>query len=74
VAEVAVVGVPERRLGETVAAFVVPTDPTVPPSADQMRAYARQRLAGFKVPSEWSFVTHLPKTSVKVQRRLLIRG
>ncbi|MCW2720299.1 class I adenylate-forming enzyme family protein [Pseudonocardia sp.] len=72
VAEVAVVGVPERRLGETVAAFVVPAEGSAPPTADELRAFARERLAGFKVPGEWSFVTSLPRTSSgKVQRRLL---
>ena len=47
VADVAVVGVPDARWGENVCAVVVPAGPLDP--AD-LRAFARERLAGFKVP------------------------
>jgi acyl-CoA synthetase (AMP-forming)/AMP-acid ligase II len=75
VAEAGVVGLPERRLGEIVAAFVVPADPGAPPSADDLRAYARERLAGFKVPERWRFVERLPRNaSGKLMRRRLTDG
>jgi acyl-CoA synthetase (AMP-forming)/AMP-acid ligase II len=49
VGEVAVVGVPDAMMGEKVGAVIVPLPgATVDPAA--VVAYARQRLAGFKVP------------------------
>jgi acyl-CoA synthetase (AMP-forming)/AMP-acid ligase II len=73
VREVAVVGVPDRRWGEVVKAFVVPSDPTVRPAAEDLRAFARSRLAGFKVPMEWEFIESLPRNQAgKVLRRSLV--
>jgi acyl-CoA synthetase (AMP-forming)/AMP-acid ligase II len=72
VREVSVVGVPDRRWGEVVKAFVV-LEPGAPrPDPDDLRAYARVRLAGFKVPTEWQFIDELPRNQAgKVLRRLL---
>lgn len=53
-----VVGVPDRRLGETLAAFVVPSG--VPVGHDELAAFVRVRLAGFKVPAYWYDVGELP--------------
>jgi acyl-CoA synthetase (AMP-forming)/AMP-acid ligase II len=73
VREVAVVGIPDRRWGEVVKAFVVPRDPGACPDDEALRAYARARLAGFKVPVEWEFVTALPRNHAgKVLRRALL--
>jgi acyl-CoA synthetase (AMP-forming)/AMP-acid ligase II len=60
VAAVGVVGVPDTRLGENLAAFIVPADPASPLDIDQLRAFTRARLAGFKVPAHWYFVEDLP--------------
>ncbi|MEV1080034.1 class I adenylate-forming enzyme family protein [Streptomyces sp. NPDC050211] len=74
VADVAVTGAPDDRLGQTVVAFVVPADTTAPPEPDALRAYARARLSGFKVPVRWSFVADLPRNANgKVLRRSLSR-
>jgi acyl-CoA synthetase (AMP-forming)/AMP-acid ligase II len=71
--EVAVVGVPDRRYGETVKAVVVAKDPGAPPSTDELRAHARARLAAFKVPAVIELTTALPRnTGGKVLRRQLI--
>jgi long-chain acyl-CoA synthetase len=48
--EVAVVGLPDRDLGEIVAAVVVPAEGAAV-SGDELREYARRRLAAFKVPA-----------------------
>ena len=48
--EAAVFGVPHERLGEEVAAVVVPRT-GVAVSAEELQAHVRERLAGFKVPS-----------------------
>jgi long-chain acyl-CoA synthetase len=71
VAEVGVVGVPDRMKGETVKAFVVfrsgmsATEP-------ELKTFCRERLAPYKVPSEFEVVAELPKSQVgKVLRRAL---
>jgi acyl-CoA synthetase (AMP-forming)/AMP-acid ligase II len=72
VAAVGVVGVPDPRLGENLAAFVVPADPSHPPDAAELRSFARTRLAGFKVPAHWYTVDALPQNSAgKVVRKAL---
>jgi acyl-coenzyme A synthetase/AMP-(fatty) acid ligase len=74
VAAAGVVGVPDRRLGETLAAFVVPVDPASPPSAEELHAHVRARLAGFKVPACWHTLAELPLTAAgKLSRRELQR-
>jgi acyl-CoA synthetase (AMP-forming)/AMP-acid ligase II len=50
VAAAGVVGVPDERLGQTIAAFVIASDLGRPPDASGLRRYTRERLAGFKVP------------------------
>ncbi len=59
VAQVAVVGVPDPRLGEVGAAFVVPrAGRTVDP--DQLVDWCRERMANFKVPRRVEIVDALP--------------
>jgi fatty-acyl-CoA synthase len=71
VAEVAVVGMPHDKWGETPVAFVTPRPgETVEP--DALVAFARERLAGFKVPRDIQVRDELPKTATgKIQKFLL---
>ncbi len=72
VAEVAVVGAPDVRLGQLVRAYVVAVDPGAPPDSEVLRRHARQGLAGYKVPAEWVFIDALPRNAAgKVLRREL---
>jgi acyl-CoA synthetase (AMP-forming)/AMP-acid ligase II len=72
VVEAAVVGVPDRHWGEIVKGVVVPTDLAAPPSTDELRAFVRARLSGYKVPAVWEFVGELPRNANgKVLKRLL---
>lgn len=72
VAAAGVVGVPDARLGQTIAAFVVPSDASRPPDQAELRRHTRERLAGFKVPAFWYTVGELPHTSAgKLLRREL---
>ncbi len=65
VADVAIIGIPDDRWGETVHAVVVPR--TGPYIGDQFAAeligYARQRLAGFKCPTGVTLVPSLPRNA-----------
>ena len=73
VAEVCVFGVADRKWGEIVAAAVVPADSSSTLDTEALRAFARERLASFKVPVEWEQVEALPRnTTGKVLRRELI--
>lgn len=70
VAEVAVIGLPHEKSGESVAAYVVKADPDL--TAEEVKAWCRERLAGYKVPHRIEFRETLPKTNVgKVLRRAL---
>ncbi|TCK26300.1 long-chain-fatty-acid--CoA ligase [Pseudonocardia endophytica] len=62
VAEVAVIGVPHERWGETVKAVVVPRAGAEPDAADLV-AFARTRLAAFKCPTTVDLVEELPRTA-----------
>jgi acyl-CoA synthetase (AMP-forming)/AMP-acid ligase II len=69
--EVAVVGVPDPRLGEVPRAYVIPAHGKAP-SERQLIEWCRQRLANFKVPRSIALVEALPRNaSGKVLRREL---
>ncbi|WP_329320910.1 FadD3 family acyl-CoA ligase [Streptomyces sp. NBC_01262] len=57
VARAAVIGVPDERLGQVGKAFVVRRGPA---SADELIAWSRERMAGFKVPRSVEFLDELP--------------
>ena len=72
VREVAVVGVADRRWGEIVKAVIVPTDPGSPPDPDDLRRFAGERVARFKIPEIVTIADELPRNpSGKILRRKL---
>jgi len=60
VLEAAVVGLPDETLGEEVAAVVVPR-PGTSPTADELQAWTKDRVAAYKYPRRVIFVDELPK-------------
>jgi len=73
VQEAAVVGMPDARWGETPAAFVV-LKAGASATADELRAFTRERLAHFKTPHSVTFVTELPKTATGKIQKFVLRG
>ena len=70
VLESAVIGLPDEHSGEAVTAFVVKRDAAV--TAEELRAFCKENLTGYKVPKQIIFRESLPKTNVgKVLRRAL---
>ena len=70
VLEVAAIGVPHEKSGEVVKVFVVKKDKSL--NKDELIAYCRENLTGYKVPKEVEFRNDLPKTNVgKILRRVL---
>jgi len=66
--EVAIVGVPDERWGEVGCAYVVPR-PGATLDVEAIDAWARERLAAFKIPKSFVAVTELPRTETgKVQK------
>jgi fatty-acyl-CoA synthase len=73
VQEAAVVGLPDARWGEAPHAFVV-LRPGATATADELRAFTRDRLARFKTPHTVTFVRELPKTATGKIQKFVLRG
>ncbi len=73
VKDVAVVGMPDERLGEKVCAYVVPADPQRLPALEDIAAYLRARdVAKPKLPERLEVIDQLPVTATgKVQKYVL---
>lgn len=73
VQEVAVVGVPHEKWGESPHAFVVLKAGATATDTD-LRHFAREHLAHFKVPQGFTFVSELPKTATGKIQKYILRG
>lgn len=70
VAQAAVIGVPDERLGQVGKAFVVSKGPV---SSEELVSWARDRMAGFKVPQHVQFVDELPLNATGKVRKDQLR-
>lgn len=71
--EVAVVGVPHEKWGESPQAFVVLRLGATATEAE-LRQFAREHLAHFKVPQGFTFLKELPKTATGKIQKYVLRG
>lgn len=70
--EAVTVGLPHGTRGETLKAFVVPK-PGETITKEEVIAYCRKKLAGYKVPRRVEFRSELPKSAVgKILRRIIL--
>lgn len=73
VLECAIIGVPDEKTGEAIKLFVIKKDANL--TEEDVAAYCRQHLTGYKVPRHIVFRDDLPKTNVgKILRRELRAG
>lgn len=73
VMESAAIGMPDEKSGEVVKVFIVKKDPSL--SAEEVIAYCRENMTGYKIPKQVEFRTDLPKTNIgKILRRALRDG
>ncbi|HET9590911.1 MAG TPA: long-chain fatty acid--CoA ligase [Anaerolineales bacterium] len=73
VLEVGVAGIPDPYRGETVKAWIV-LKPGESATEEELKAFCKERLAAYKVPTHYEFRSELPKTTVgKILRRELVR-
>ena len=73
VMDVGVAGIPDPYRGETVKAWVV-IKPGETLTEEELKAFCKERLAAYKVPTHYEFRAELPKTTVgKILRRELVR-
>ncbi|MBF9033749.1 long-chain-fatty-acid--CoA ligase [Rhodobacterales bacterium HKCCE2091] len=69
--DVAVIGVPDEKWGEAALAVCV-TRAGASPGPDELVAFCRERLGGYKVPRRYDFVAELPRNaSGKILKRVL---
>jgi fatty-acyl-CoA synthase len=73
VQEAAVVGSPDERWGEAPHAFVILRQGQTA-TAEDLRAFLREKLAHFKVPKVVNLVTELPKTATGKIQKFVLRG
>lgn len=73
IADVVVVGLKDEAWGRRVHAIVAPRDPAKPPTAAEVIAYAKERLAPYKVPKTVELIDEIPRSAAtKVNRSALV--
>ncbi|MGI9623027.1 MAG: class I adenylate-forming enzyme family protein [Acidimicrobiales bacterium] len=73
VLEASVVGAPDDIRDEVPVAFVVPTNPALPPTSSELTSWCNDRLSKSKVPRDITFLDELPRTSVGKIRKFILK-
>jgi bile acid-coenzyme A ligase len=74
VSDVVVIGLPDEEWGRRVHAVIEPRDPEAPPDLEDVVAFAKGRLAAYKVPKSIEIVDAIPRSAAtKVNRGALVR-
>lgn len=72
VADVAVIGIPSLEWGEEIIAIIVVEEDEITPTPEELKTFCRSKLASFKCPLDFNFVSELPRTSTgKILKRTL---
>jgi bile acid-coenzyme A ligase len=72
VADVAVIGVPDREWGKRVHAVIQPREGMALPTVPELDRHCRERLASYKAPKTYEFVADFPRNDAgKIQRSAL---
>ena len=75
IADVVVIGLRDPEWGRRVHAIVEPADPAAPPDAAEVIAFAKARLAPYKVPKTVELVGEIPRSAAtKVSRSALVEA
>jgi bile acid-coenzyme A ligase len=75
IADVVVIGLADPEWGRRVHAVVQPADSAAPLTAHDVIAYAKRRLAAYKVPKTVEFVDELPRTAAtKINRSAMVQA
>jgi acyl-CoA synthetase (AMP-forming)/AMP-acid ligase II len=72
IAQVAVIGIPDERMGEVAMAFVVPM-PGSEPSPEAIIAWCRENMANYKVPRRVELVAELPTNAMGKVTKFALR-
>jgi HIP---CoA ligase len=73
ISQVAVIGIPDQRLGEVGMAFIVPR-PGTTPDPEQIIQWSRQQMANYKVPRVVQVVDALPVKAMGKVMKFVLRG
>ncbi len=75
IADVVVIGLKDAEWGQRVHAIIEPAQPHDPPSAEEVRDYAKSRLLAYKVPKTVEFIDAMPRSeAMKVNRGRLVEA
>lgn len=75
IADVVVIGLRDAEWGRRVHAVIEPADPGAPPAPRDVVAYAKDRLAPYKVPKTIEIVAAIPRSAAtKVNRGALVEA
>jgi bile acid-coenzyme A ligase len=73
VEDVVIIGLPDDEWGRRVHAVIQPVDRSQPPIPEELNQFCRSRIASYKVPKSYEFVSELPRnTAGKIRRSTLV--